>query len=80
MYIHSNQHNIDINTTNKQLFLKRHLRGSDVAAARTQMPEGGFSKRDAFVLLDADCRGNHLSNTTCLTHVFFKRGQSCSKC
>ena len=24
-------------------------------------------------------QGNHLSNATCLTHVFFKRGDSCSK-
>ena len=24
-------------------------------------------------------RGNHLSNTYCLTHVFFKSGESCSK-
>ena len=23
-------------------------------------------------------RGNHLSNTPCLAHVFFKRGESCS--
>ena len=25
-----------------------------------------------------DIRGNHLSNTTGLTHGFFKRGESCS--
>ena len=25
------------------------------------------------------CRGNHLSNTTCLSHAFFKRGESCSE-
>ena len=25
-------------------------------------------------------RGNHLSNTTCLTHDFFKRGEEFSKC
>ena len=24
-------------------------------------------------------RGNHMSNTTCLTHCFFKRGESCTK-
>ena len=24
-------------------------------------------------------RGNHLSNTTCLTHVFFKGGEECSR-
>ena len=24
-------------------------------------------------------RGNHLSNATCLTHEFVKRGESCSK-
>ena len=24
-------------------------------------------------------RGNHLSNTTCLTHTFFKAGEECSK-
>ena len=27
----------------------------------------------------AKIKGNHLSSTTCLTHVFFKRGESCSK-
>ena len=26
-----------------------------------------------------DLRGSHLSNTTCLTHVFFKSGEQCSK-
>ena len=26
-----------------------------------------------------DFRGNHLSNTTCLTQVFFKSGEACSK-
>ena len=26
-----------------------------------------------------EIRGNHLSNTTCLTHVFFKSGESCCK-
>ena len=26
-----------------------------------------------------DSRGNHLSNTTCLTRVFFKSGESCGK-
>lgn len=31
-----------------------YLRDSDVAATRTPMNEGDFSKRDAFVLLDAD--------------------------
>ena len=25
-------------------------------------------------------RGNHLSSTTCLTHVFFRSGEECSKC
>ena len=24
-------------------------------------------------------RGNHLSNTTCLTHAFFKSGEQCAK-
>ena len=33
-------------------------------------------------LIDADwvyLRGNHLSNTTCLTQVFFKHDKSCGK-
>ena len=28
---------------------------------------------------EASFRGNHLSNTTCLTHDFFKSGESCSE-
>ena len=27
----------------------------------------------------ATVRGNHSSNTTCLTHAFFKSGEECSK-
>lgn len=34
--------------------IEKYLRSSDVAATRTPMHEGDFSKRDAFVLLDAD--------------------------
>lgn len=34
--------------------IQKYLRTSDVAATRTPMLEGDFSKRDAFLLLDAD--------------------------
>eukprot|EP00929_Paragymnodinium_shiwhaense_P113077 TRINITY_DN81344_c0_g1_i1.p1 TRINITY_DN81344_c0_g1~~TRINITY_DN81344_c0_g1_i1.p1 ORF type:complete len:1047 (+),score=215.37 TRINITY_DN81344_c0_g1_i1:117-3257(+) len=34
--------------------IDKYLRQSDVAATRTPMMEGDFSKRDAFILLDAD--------------------------
>jgi hypothetical protein len=34
--------------------IQRYMRVSDVAATRTPMLEGDFSKRDAFILLDAD--------------------------
>jgi len=34
--------------------IQKYLRASDVAATRTPMLEGDFSKRDAFLLLDAD--------------------------
>jgi len=37
--------------------IDRYLRASDVAATRTPMLEGDFSKRDAFILLDADYGG-----------------------
>jgi len=34
--------------------VRQYMRASDVAATRTPMLEGDFSKRDAFLLLDAD--------------------------
>ena len=40
-------------------------------------PEPGLNDRHAVVPRHSG--GNHLSNTTSLTHVFFKRGESCSK-
>lgn len=35
----------------------KYMRETDVAATRTPMLEGDFSKRDAFILLDADYQG-----------------------
>ena len=38
-----------------------------------------FHKEHAKCALRSIFRGNHLSNTTCLTQVFFENGKQCSK-
>ena len=42
-----------------------------IASSRSRWTGGGRPRQWV--------RVNHLSNTTCLTHVFFKRGESCSQ-
>ena len=58
----------------------RHVRARETlvtekmsAAERTQGPMS-FTSIPVFILL-ASFRGSHLSNTTCLTQVFFNRGE-----
>ena len=43
------------------------------------MGEGGTGMLVSSIKQHASIRGSHLSNTTCLTHVFFKSGESYSK-
>ena len=46
-------------------------------SAQRQMPDSWM--RGLSLSMPSTLRGNHLSNTTCPTQVFFKSGESCSK-